>query len=331
MKFLSWLKSLFKKPAAQPVTSKGWDPYWSEILNRLIYSNLKSFDAASDIKSIRQDWFSLSEEQKTQSMTAFIKALAFYESGYDPLCESVDVGSKFDKQTWSVGLLQLSGVDKANLGLSVGFDYERLKIPENNLTQGIAIFVNQIAKRGKIIIPKSEKGNPGVYFATLNPGNQYDKSKEIIAAAQISFPKEQKPLSELPWLDIAMQELGVSETKNPKRVIEYHQATGLKAKDVKTAWCSSFANWVLREAKIQGTNSAWARDWLEWGLECAPKKGCILVFERNAPGGDSHVGFHAGDETADMILLLSGNVGDEVCLKWYPKRILLGARWPKYI
>ena len=39
---------------------------------------------------------------------------------------------------------------------------------------------NQVKKRGKLFIPKWEKGNPGVYFATLNPGNIYDKTDKIL-------------------------------------------------------------------------------------------------------------------------------------------------------
>ena len=120
MRFLNWLKSLFSKNTqSAPKESAKWDPYWSEILGRLIYHNLEYFDKASDIKTIRKDWVALSNAQKVQVMQAFFKSLAYYESAYDPKCESVDVGSKYDKETWSVGLLQPSGVDKSNLGLSV--------------------------------------------------------------------------------------------------------------------------------------------------------------------------------------------------------------------
>lgn len=351
MRFLNWLKSLFSKstPAnpVAPITSKGWLPEWSEHVEGLIRTNLASFDKASDITKIRSDWSSLTEDQKVMALGQFMKALAYYESGYDPSCESVDVGTKGNKETWSVGLLQLSGVDKKNLGLEVGYDYEGLKNPFNNLNQGIAIFVNQIAKRGKIIIPKSEKGNPGVYFATLNPGNKYDKSEKIIAAAQIQFPVKEKaevlpeaPISKetlpekpvatdfTPWMRIAHMEIGVTEAKNPKRVIEYHQATTLKAKDVSTPWCSAWLCWVLQQAGYKTTKSAWARDWLKYGEIADLQEGCIVVMERNGPGGDSHVGFYTGKQTATHIELLSGNSSNSVCLKMYPKKDLLGTRWP---
>ena len=339
MRFLNWLKSLFSKstpvtPVAPiaPITSKGWLPEWSEHVEGLIRTNLASFDKASDITKIRSDWFSLTENQKVMVLGQFFKALAYYESGYNPLSESVDVGTKGNKETWSVGLLQLSGVDQKNLGLAVGYDYEGLKNPFNNLTQGIAIMVNQIAKRGKILIPNNEKGNPSKYWATLSPGNKYDKSEKIIAAAQIQFPQPQQSndvtADFTPWVRIAHMEIGVTEAKNPKRVIEYHQATTLKAKDTATAWCSSWVCWVLQQAGYKTTKSAWARDWLKYGELADLQEGCIVVMERNGPGGDSHVGFYTGKQTATHIELLSGNSGNSVCLKMYPKKDLLGTRWP---
>lgn len=339
MRFWNWLKSLFKKsaPAQPPASSipsvpiKGWNPYWGEVLSRLITNNLAVFDKASDIRTVRPDWFSLTETQKTAVLVEFFKTLIYYESGYNPLSESVDVGNKYDKETWSVGLLQLSGVDKANLGLPVGFDYEGLKDPINNITQGIAIMVNQINKRGKILISNTEKGNPSKYWATINPGNKYDKSKQIIAAAnKLVFSEKPKEtiINATPWMDIALKEIGVSESGNPKRVIEYHQATSLKAKDTQTAWCSSFANWVVKQAGVKGTNSAWARDWLSWGKKCDLKYGCVVILERNAPGGDSHVGFYSGIETPTHIEIISGNCDNMVKKKLYAKKDLLGTRWP---
>ena len=337
MRFINWIKSLFAKSTntrtpVTPPTSKGWHPYWDEVLNRLLYSNLDSFDKAKDIEVIRKDWFSLSEEQKVKVLTAFIKTLAYYESGYDPLCESVDVGTKGNKETWSVGLLQLSGVDKSNLGLPVGFDYEGLKNPENNIIQGIAIMVNQINKRGKIIIPKSEKGNPGVYWATLNTGNRYDKTDLILKEVhKISFVLP-KPITDKPlWYQVAEKEIGVSETKNPKRVIEYHQATSLKAKDVKTPWCASFMSWVLAKSGLSSPMTAWARDFLKYGRKLdKPQKYCIMVFERGAPGGSSHVTLWTGEETGTHYKCLGGNQGDAVNnSSLYLKSDLLGCCWPE--
>ncbi len=101
-------------------------------------------------------------------------------------------------------------------------------------------------------IPKSEKGNPGVYCANLNTGNRYDKTDLILKEVhKINFVLS-KPISNKPlWYRVAEKEIGVSETSNPKpSYSEYHQATGLKAKDVKTPWCASFMSWVLSQAGL---------------------------------------------------------------------------------
>lgn len=341
MRFLNWLRSLFSKNTQSvPKESAKWDPYWSEVLGRLIYSNLSAFNKAADIENIRKDWFFLTDEQKVQVMQAFFKSLAYYESSYDPKCESVDVGNKYDKETWSVGLLQLSGVDKSNLGLSVGFNYEGLKDPINNLTQGVAIMVNQINKRGKIIIPRSEKGNPGVYFATLNPGNRYDKSEQIIAAAQIKFEVAEKPVEkpvekpkdETPWMTIATKEIGIAEipgAKHHPRIIEYHQATSLKAQNDETSWCAAFASWVLLQAGYKSPKTAWARDFEKYGQKIdSPKYGCLMGFERNGPGGDSHIAFYTGKEDEKYYYVLGGNQGNQTCVKGYLKKDLIYMRWP---
>ena len=333
MMFFRWLKSLFSKgssPVETPTKTKyQWNEYWSEILRRNIFPKLATFDAASDITTLRPDWKLLTDEQKCEVLVCFFKSLAFYESGYNPRSESVDVGKRNNKETWSVGLLQLSGTDKETLKLPIGFDYEGLKDPENNLIEGIAIMVNQIRKRGKIIIPYWEKGNPGVYWATLNPGNSsHDQSKYIITDVRnLTFEKE-VIMSDVPWMAIAEKELGVTETNNPKRVIEYHQATSLKAQDTATAWCSSWVCWVLEKAGYKTTNSAWARDWLKYGEIADKQRGCIMVFERGSVGGSSHVAFYTGKETSTGYLVLGGNQGDSVCIKEYSKKDLLGCRWP---
>lgn len=308
-----------------------WDHYWAEILRRLIFPQINEFNLADDIHNIRPDWASLSDEQKTDVMVEFFKAMVFYESGYNPKSSSVDVGIPGNKDTYSVGLLQLSVVDQSNLGLRFGFNYDDLMIPDKNLTLGVAIMVNQIKKRGKILIAKGEKGNPSLYWATISPGGRYDKSANIIEAAQaLKFEHPAKLESEIPWYDVALGELGVTEVRGGenKRIIEYHSATTLKAKEDEISWCASFVCWCLKQAGYKHTASAWARDYLNYGTKCEPKKGCIMVFERGSRGGTSHVTFYAGDETADSYLCFGGNQGDKVCFKYYSKADLLGCRWP---
>ena len=70
------------------------------------------------------------------------------------------------------------------------------------------------------------------------------------------------------WMQYAEGEIGVTETpgaSHTQRILEYHKETSLGASDDETPWCASFANWVLKQAGIAGTNSAAARSFMQWG------------------------------------------------------------------
>jgi len=132
------------------------------------------------------------------------------------------------------------------------------------------------------------------------------------------------------WMNIAWDELGTKEIagdKDDPRIIDYHATTSLKAGDDEVAWCSSFVNWVMKQAGIEGSNSAAARSWLGWGLKLSqPRYGAIVVFKRGSSAWQGHVAFYLdSDET--HITVLGGNQSNRVCVAKYPKRDLLQYRW----
>lgn len=134
-----------------------------------------------------------------------------------------------------------------------------------------------------------------------------------------------------PWMEIANKELGIQEIagfKHNLRILQYHEATTLKATDDETPWCSAFACWVMEQYK-RGSSpaSARARDWLNWGIELkSPIYGCIVVLDRGQ--GKGHVGFYVGS-TKDGIRLLGGNQSNRVCIEEYGVLRVLGYRFPK--
>lgn len=135
------------------------------------------------------------------------------------------------------------------------------------------------------------------------------------------------------WYQIAFREMesGVEEiagaTDNP-RIVEYHQATSLRATDDETPWCSSFVNWCMMKAGEERTNSAAARSWLNWGAELqTPRLGVVAVFKRTSSPTAGHVGFYQGEQN-DRILLLGGNQSNQVNVAPQRKEKLLGYRWP---
>lgn len=137
---------------------------------------------------------------------------------------------------------------------------------------------------------------------------------------------------EFPWMPIALAEVGIREFPgngdNP-RIVEYLKSTSLPApsnSNDETPWCSAFANWCVERSHFEGTDSAWARGWLNWGKKITtPRRGCIVVFKRDVNSG--HVAFYIG-ETSTQIKVLGGNQSDAVNISNYPKSRFLGYRIP---
>jgi uncharacterized protein (TIGR02594 family) len=134
-----------------------------------------------------------------------------------------------------------------------------------------------------------------------------------------------------PWMNIARGELNQRELAGAKnnnpRILEYLATVGHYPTD-ETPWCSAFANWVMRQSGLRGTGAANARSWLQWGYPIAnPEYGCVTVFKRGKSSWQGHVAFYWGQE-GNTLLVLGGNQRDSVSIGRYPKKNLLGFRWP---
>ena len=133
------IKSLFVKKETQIPQVKepfGWHQEWTNFIKSFYLNNDLMFERianAQDITEIRPDFKKLTKDQKLDVLAAFIKAMCLFESGYDPKSASVDVGSEDNKDTWSVGLLQLSVCDQVSYRLPLGYDYNKLLMPIYNL------------------------------------------------------------------------------------------------------------------------------------------------------------------------------------------------------
>jgi len=137
-----------------------------------------------------------------------------------------------------------------------------------------------------------------------------------------------------PWMEIARQEEGVKEVPgsgdNP-RIVEYLQSTTLgtpENENDETPWCSAFVNWCVIQVGFEGTNSAWARSWLDWGQEADWNNlqgGEIVVLSRGTSSG--HVGFYT-DSTDETVTLLGGNQNNQVCEAEFSQSRILGIRVP---
>jgi hypothetical protein len=158
---------------------------WTASLLSIIAPFIDVFSSAKDITQFRSDYATLTTAQKISIVAEIFCWDAYYESSWDPTQYSVDVGNSNNKNTWSVGLLQMSVTDQANYGFKFGYSFTDLQSPTPNLTLAVNVMVKQIQKYGVIMIPQ---GSPGDYWSTLHPGGKYDASASIIKAVKAFKP-----------------------------------------------------------------------------------------------------------------------------------------------
>jgi uncharacterized protein (TIGR02594 family) len=142
----------------------------------------------------------------------------------------------------------------------------------------------------------------------------------------------------VPWLHTAIGEIGVKEAvrgDNP-RILEYHRATTLGAREDVVPWCSAFACWcmhgggafVVPPDGIASPRSARARDWLPWGVEVEPCVGAVVVMRRGGNPVQGHVGFLL-DWRDHFVTVIGGNQHDRVSVETFMDTRVLGYRMPK--
>lgn len=176
-------------------------------------------------------------------------------------------------------------------------------------------------------------------------GLAYDGSVGPVSWLKLSNDPDQLPAAYAfpPWMARAIHEMGVTEIagvgKDNPRIIEYQRVTSGTLGD-ETAWCSSFVNWVIKNAGMEPTGSATASSWRNWGIETPARYGAVtVIIDCRKPdpgtGPGAHVGFLVR-ETGGYYMILGGNQGgrggaDSVCVTSFPKSgwRCLATRWAK--
>lgn len=129
------------------------------------------------------------------------------------------------------------------------------------------------------------------------------------------------------WLLKARTFQGEQEVRDEAKLEVLFKGAGLKLNPAQTPWCAAFVSGVLEACGVKSTRTAWARDYLQWGVKLtAPLVGCIVVFSRGVSSG--HVAFFLGFTKGGDIRVLGGNQHDEVCEAVMPRGRVLGFRWP---
>jgi len=144
-------------------------------------------------------------------------------------------------------------------------------------------------------------------------------------------------VSEVPWLSLARDHIGIKEIKGSKhdpRILSMWKDAHLPFTDDETAWCAGFVGAMLERCVVNSTRRANARSYQYWGNDVMANGvkqiplGAIVVFDRPPNPGEGHVGFAVGYNAEGDIMTLGGNQQDAVNIKPIRQRRLVAARWP---
>jgi len=169
-----------------------------------------------------------------------------------------------------------------------------------------------------------------------------DVAKAIVKVLDDNKKKEPpSPTSSLgkrgniPWLETARALQGLREIPGakhskeimswagegvPKWITEFYSSDEIP-------WCGLFIAHLMVENGIKVTikNPLSAKAWNEFGFECSPQLGAIMIFTRK---GGGHVGLYVGEDQ-DYYHILGGNQKNSVNVTKVARSRFMGARWPR--
>lgn len=92
------------------------------------------------------------------------------------------------------------------------------------------------------------------------------------------------------------------------------------------AYCAACLSGIFEMVGVQSPRTVRAREFLNWGVECAPAVGAVVVFSRT---GGGHVGLVSGRDYAGRYVVFGFNQRNMVCHAPFSADRVLGFRWPR--
>ena len=114
-------------------------------------------------------------------------------------------------------------------------------------------------------------------------------------------------------LEVARQELGVSEPRGDDKYIRWYNSVAHTSFDTNVSWCFIWVSWVLRAAGISedlcpnfascGAGIEWAKKngiWHTRESGYLPSPADLTIFDWKADGKQDHVGFAANRDSKKL-------------------------------
>lgn len=155
---------------------------WSEHLRSLFRASKIPDLFLADGDEWHRGYNQMPREMKVELWAHLFGITMKYECDYNPRDYSVDVGTPDDKETWSVGLMQMSVCDQPNYGFKLGYSFEDLQDPYKNTILAVRVAEKLVAQDG-LIDGKIDGKWKGLsrYWGTIRDGRQsYAPIKEYV-------------------------------------------------------------------------------------------------------------------------------------------------------
>lgn len=188
----------------------------------------------------------------------------------------------------------MGGMREVNVNSTLGFNDPMGLYPTPNV-------------QGDVNIRAGGLGNTGAMNArTSNAIGTQTVSSDPLATTTSLSPDD---LKKAPWIPIAQSYLGINEEKNASQIKEFLKVGGGLSASETVAWCAAYANYCLQKAGVQGTRSAAARSFLNWGQQLPLTNipfGAIVVFAGSRGPSSGHVAFCLKDN-GSTVQCIGGN------------------------
>lgn len=163
-------------------------------------------------------------------------------------------------------------------------------------------------------------------------------TRSALFGAEVHQPLDSTIPLDYPWLIEAIRLIGTREVVGPVDnpiIMDWAEDLNLAVySSDEIPWCGLYCGHcfgsTLQDEALP-SNLLGARRWQNFGGECTPQFGSILVFWRSSPQSwKGHVGIYWAEDRTHYHVL-GGNQSNAVNIKRLPKTRLLEARWPRTV
>ncbi|MEL6784624.1 MAG: peptidoglycan-binding protein [Pseudomonadota bacterium] len=206
------------------------------------------------------------------------------------------------------------------------------------VADGFPLTVDGIRGRETIRQVKGFQAKHGLHVDGLVGPNTWAKMQKVSDTTttlvnSVAMGNRHGAFDVAPWMDFAKSMDGWHERRDYGKVKRFLSTVSSWFDPIKHPWCGMWMAAViahcLPDEKLP-KNPAGSINWRDWGDECKPQYGAILVFWRGKPTGwKGHIGFYVGED-ATCYHVWGANQRNAVNVTRIKKTRLRkgGCRWP---